>query len=356
MKKKISIIVLCFFMLTIFAGGAAAKNNNPQSNNGMKNSVVGKLGPQLKFMDIDSDWAKDEINKAAQKGFMQGYGDEKFQPNKPITCLETIVALMSTLEQEGAIDLDDVDIDDCDSWLNNIPEWAKVYVAAALEEGILLESEMDSFNPNQGIKRYQAAVYFARLTESGYDEYFEDIIDEVKDFLEDIIPELNGYKDLGVAGNFFRFNDEDEIPLQAQNSVIIMQQLRIMFGDTDGKFSPMRVVKRNELAAMLNRLDDNYFCRQDCELITGILDEIDYDEDQEIFILSIIDEDGNAVDEIEFNDDDKLFYEGKIVEFDDDVDENEAAIEDIDTGGKIKVCINSQDELAWVKIYAPEED
>ena len=92
-------------------------------------------------------------------------------------------------------------------------------------------------------------------------------------------------------------------------------------------------------------------------MIKGILDDLDYDEDHKIFIMSIIDEDGNTVDEIEFTDEDKLFYDGELVIFDDDdIDEDEAVLEDIETGGKIKIYLNNQGELVWIKIYPPEED
>lgn len=405
MKKKISILVLCFFMMTIFVGGAVAKNDNSnKGNNGFNNGKVDNRGQQTKFNDIDSDWAKDEIDKVAQKGYMKGYGDGKFQPNKPITCLEAIVALMSTLEQEGEISLDDVDVDSNSSLLKKIPDWGQVYVAAALDEGILLESEMKNFNPNQGIKRYQVAVYFARMTESGYREYivdfigdkeewdfdldvdsilqvidealedldeiieeedaegeeFDDIVealDEVLELLKGMKSELKTFTKTKDVDYFFNFNDEDQIPSAAKQSVKSMQKLQIMFGDTDGKFSPNRVVKRNELAAMLNRLDDNYFCQKDYELIIGILDDIDYDADDKIFTFIIIDEDGDTVDEIDFTDEDRLYFDGKLVSFDEDIDEEKyAAIEDIENGGEIKVYINSQDELLWAKIYPPEEE
>lgn len=405
MKKKISILVLCFFMMTIFVGGAVAKNDNSnKGNNGFNNGKVDNRGQQTKFNDIDSDWAKDEIDKVAQKGYMKGYGDGKFQPNKPITCLEAIVALMSTLEQEGEISLDDVDVDSNSSLLKKIPDWGQVYVAAALDEGILLESEMKNFNPNQGIKRYQVAVYFARMTESGYGEYivdfigdkeewdfdldvdsilqvidealedldeiieeedaegeeFDDIVealDEVLELLKGMKSELKTFTKTKDVDYFFNFNDEDQIPSAAKQSVKSMQKLQIMFGDTDGKFSPNRVVKRNELAAMLNRLDDNYFCQKDYELIIGILDDIDYDADDKIFTFIIIDEDGDTVDEIDFTDEDRLYFDGKLVSFDEDIDEEKyAAIEDIENGGEIKVYINSQDELLWAKIYPPEEE
>ena len=455
MKKKISILVLCFFMMTIFAGGAVAKNDNSSKGNKQINNTSVNHGQWMKFIDIDPDWAKDEIDKAVQKGYMKGYGDGKFQPNKPITCLEAIVALMSTLEQEDEITLDDVDVDSKSSLLKKIPDWGQVYVAVALDEGILLESEMKNFNPNQGIKRYQVAVYFARMTESGYGEYIEDfigneeewdfdldsilidteeaiaivdeiidteeaeelnlddfmsmleellnyledvdeddidqdIIDEAIDDIDELINDLkyiiedaeeeefddimeeldevlallkeiqSDLKDYTKAKNgysYFNYNDEDQIPSAAKQSVKSMQKLQIMFGDTDGKFSPNRVVKRNELAAMLNRLEDNYFCQKDYELIIGILDDIDYDADDKIFTFIIIDEDGDTVDEIDFTDEDRLYFDGKLVSFDEDIDEEKyAAIEDIETGGEIKVYINSQDELLWAKIYPPEEE
>jgi tetratricopeptide (TPR) repeat protein len=444
-------------MLTIFAGGAAAKNNNPNKGpNKVKNQFTENRGQQVKFVDINFDWAKDEINKAALKGYMKGYGDGKFQPNKPITCLEAIVALISTLEQEGEIDLDDVDSDINKGLLKKIPDWGKVYVAAAIDEGILLESEMKTFNPNQGIKRYQVAVYFARMAENGYGDYIDDLIgddkeadfdlesaigdleeaiaiiddlidtdeaedlnldeflniledfledledldeesmdqkliDEFIDEVEDLMDELDDINEDAKEEEYddivtelkkaikllkkvesslneyseprdqekFRFKDKDQIPLQARESIKLMQKLCVMFGDTDGKFSPMRVVKRNEIAAMLNRLDDNYFCKKkdNYDQVAGILDDIDYDADKKIFTLIIIDEKEDFVDEIEFTDEDRLYYDGKRVNFRQNFDEDQyAAIEDIKTGGKIKVCLDDQDQVVWVKIYSPEED
>lgn len=443
MRRKISILVLCFFMLSIFAGTALGKNYKVNQGNGKQQ------GAQLKFTDTDSDWAKDEIAKVVTKGYMKGYGNGKFQPNKPITCLEAIVAMMNTLDQEGDIDLEDADVDNYKALLTKIPDWGKAQVAVALEEGIILESEMKTFNPNQGIKRYEVAIYFWRMTENGYGEYFEDLIgnEDVQDFdldsvledvqealddvdeiidenerdaddldladffslledfqdslkdldeedldqddidavldeLEDVISDLEaiideaeddedidedvvddlddvldllkgiqtdlqGYSEGNKIGfNFFNYFDENQIPVNARISVKYMQRLRIMNGDADGNFSPMRVVKRNELATMLNRLDDNYFCREDCEIITGFLDKADYDDEDEILTLTIVDEDGDKIDKIEVEEDAEVYLNGKAINIDDE----------IETDGKIRVCINGEDEVLWVRIYSPDEE
>ncbi len=441
MKKKLAILLLCFFMASILAGTALGKNDKIDQGNGKR---VG----QLKFSDTDADWAKDEIDKVAAKGYMKGYEDGKFQPNKPITCLEAIVALMNTLDQKGDIDLEDVDVDQYESLLSKIPNWGKAQVAAALDEGILLESEMKTFNPNQGIKRYEVAIYFYRMTEEGYGDYLNDFVgdieeqdfdldgilddideaiestddiiddyddeadeldlddfsalledlqdilnnldeddpdqedidealdavdnlideleaiiddadeeefdedlvealDEVMGLLEGIQSDLNDYRNGNTNrfGYFFNYFDESQIPMPAKQSVKYMQKLRIMNGDADGNFSPMRVVKRNELAAMLNRLDDNYFNQEDTRIISGILEDADYDNDEEVLTLTIVDEDGDEIDTVEVEEDADIRFDGADIDIDDE----------IETDGKIRVCINDQDEVLWVRIYSPEE-
>jgi len=173
-KKKLAILLLCFFMASILAGTALGKNDKIDQGNGKR---VG----QLKFSDTNTDWAKDEIDTVTAKGYMKGYEDGKFQPNKPITCLEAIVALMNTLDQKGDIDLEEVDVDQYVSLLSKIPAWGKAQVAAALDEGILLESEMKTFNPNQGIKRYEVAIYFYRMTNEGYGDYLDDFVGDIEE-------------------------------------------------------------------------------------------------------------------------------------------------------------------------------
>jgi len=91
-------------------------------------------------------------------------GDElsQFRPNQPLTKLE---AIAMSLNAEGF--QDDVDnytlLDEEQTLLKKIPEWGKKYVAMALQEELILPYELQRFNPQQGINRYEVCTYLSRI-------------------------------------------------------------------------------------------------------------------------------------------------------------------------------------------------
>ena len=59
-------------------------------------------GTAKNFPDVDSDfWAKDSINFAAQKGWVNGYLDGDFRPDNNITRAETTVVMNKVLGRQG---------------------------------------------------------------------------------------------------------------------------------------------------------------------------------------------------------------------------------------------------------------
>ncbi len=316
-RKRIAVLTLCVFMISILAGTAIAKNNN---NYGQLKSLK-SYGQRL--VDIDDDWAQADIEEALLKGFVKGYADGTYQPNKPVTCLEVIVMLVRAAGLEDEVD--DYDLSDDDVViLKKIPDWAKAYVAVALDEGILSSEEIKNFNPNQGAKRYQICVYMQNVL----DEYNLDTDDE--EFMESFI-------------------DGDLIPFKARHSVRNMARFGVVNGYPDGSFGPMRVVKRNEVAKMLNYLDD--ICLKNCDssCIRGILEDIDFEVD----ILTLDMEAADGEDwtfNIDENEDVKIYYDGKLMPFNEDLEE------DIETGGIIRVYVDSDDNPLLVKISSPEEE
>ena len=317
MKKRIAVLTLCVFMISIFAGAAIAKNNN---NFGQQKSQ-NPNGQRL--VDIDDDWAVEDIEEASEKGFLKGYEDGKFWPNKPVTCLETIVILVRAAGLQDEVD--DYDLSDEEMViLKKIPDWAKAYVAVALNEGILNEAEMKTFNPNQGAKRYQVCVYMQNVL----DEFNIDTDDE--EFMEDFV-------------------DGNSAPLQARNSVRNMARFGVVKGYPDGSFGPMRVVKRNEIARMVNYLDD--LCLKNCEsnCIKGTLEDISFKGD--VLTLDVEATDGEDwTFDIEEDDEVKIYYDGKLMSFDEDLEE------DIEIGGIIRVYVDEDDNPLLVRISSIDEE
>lgn len=450
--KKIAILVIAAFLLSIVAIPVMAGDNGYQSNLLLQGNKKGwgqnhnPLGPQIdkkvkkqKFSDIDNDWGREEIETAFNKGFMKGYGNGTFQPNKPLTCLEVIAALVQF--EYGADYINGFDTEEYEGYLKKIPAWAWEEVAIALDEGILMPAEMKNFNPNQGIKRYQVAVYIERmygdesdwdfdnyscdkeaieealeditedftdlnemigdkdglidlledLDDEDVDEILDDIdeldleealekieedidaaedcddlkgiCDDIEDLLNELEALLENIEDLDIDDDDIKdeledvvdnlkeiqaaleevtddlkcqqFADQDQIPFQARNAAQWVQRWRVMNGDTDGKFSPMRVVKRNEIAAILNRMDINCPALCNSEVITGEITDIS--EDDGVYTLTVDEDDYDTAANS------RLVFIG---EFDDEVDLEgmEARIVINDDGKATTVTVGELDD------------
>ncbi len=319
MKKQLAVLTLCVFMISIFAGAAVAKNDNKHfgQHNSQNNFNKGHF---KHLLDTDDDWAKEDIEEASRKGFVRGYEDGTYQPNKPVTCLETIVILIRTAGLEDEVDAYDLTDEDREI-LKKIPDWAKAYVAVALQEGIISQDEIKTFNPNQGAKRYQVCIYMQNALERCA------ISVDDKDFM----------------GNF---TDNDLIPLHARNCVRIMARFGVVNGYPDGSFAPMRVVKRNEIARMINNMDKNCMQNSQANILKGTLDEFGFDND--VLVLDVIDDEGEDwALEIYKDDGVDIYYDGKKLEFDED-------LEKITRGGSISILFKQDEEPVWIRISSPD--
>ncbi len=321
LKKQVAVLTLCLFIISIFAGTAVAKND--KDNYGQLKKQNQSKWQSKHLVDIDDDWAKGDIEEALLKGFVKGYEDGSYQPNKPVTCLEVIIMLVRAAGLEDEVE--DYQLSDNEEeLLYKIPDWAKAYVAVALNEGILSEEEIKTFNPNQGAKRYQICVYMQNVVRN---EYNLDADDE--EFMVD-------------------FSDNNLIPVKARHSVKLMARFGVVNGYPDGSFGPNRVVKRNEVAKMLNYLDDNCIKNYD-NYIKGTLEYIDFDDGTLTLDVEAADGEDWTFD-IDEDDDVKIYYGGKLMPFDKYLDD------DIETGGSIRVYVDDDDNPLLVKIYSPDSE
>ena len=80
-----------------------------------------------KFTDIDGHWAREYINRAAQKGWVSGYEDNTFRPESLITRAEAISLINRVLGRlpETTNDL----LDDMNVWSDNVNINAWYYIA-----------------------------------------------------------------------------------------------------------------------------------------------------------------------------------------------------------------------------------
>ncbi len=138
---------------------AAAINQAFPSNNNLNN---------LKFKDITegSEQAK-AIDMTIGSGFMKGYPEGVFQPDKPVTRLQALVALATGLKLQTLQNPADVLILYQDN--KNVPKWATKQIAAATDKGLVVNyPNIELLNPDRPATRSEvAAMLYQALVISG---------------------------------------------------------------------------------------------------------------------------------------------------------------------------------------------
>jgi hypothetical protein len=117
------------------------------------------------FCDVPAcHWAKRVIDKGMNGGLIAGYPDGLFKPNCPVTRAEALVIMSKALK--------DCSLDDCkaDAILatycdgKDVPAWAKIAMAKALQAGILKNTlTPDKINPNCNATRAEIAAMLSAV-------------------------------------------------------------------------------------------------------------------------------------------------------------------------------------------------
>lgn len=106
-----------------------------------------------KFSDIEGHWAGDSIIKASVMGFVNGYIDGTFKPNRTVTRAEFITMIVKVLKLDGASDK---------TWEDISNHWAKNSIQIAAYHGIVDGFNDAQFMPDEIITREQLASILVR--------------------------------------------------------------------------------------------------------------------------------------------------------------------------------------------------
>ncbi len=213
-------------------------NNNSNSNSNTSNPVITDDNyydfndedddsttdddSSIHFIDIDNSWAKSSIEYVAERDILRGVTENTFEPKTEVTraMTATVLGRMSDAETEGLEnDFEDVRED----------VWYTDYVSWATEYDIVEPVDNNSFEPNESITREELAVSIENYLEySGYP-------------VPDATP--------------VTFFDDSSIAPEAKSSVYNLRALGILRGDTEGNFNPKSSLTREELSAILERVD-----------------------------------------------------------------------------------------------------
>lgn len=98
-------------------------------------------------------WAQPYIQALAKAGYISGYEDGTFRANKDITRSELVVMIVRArgleVHPNAALTFKDAD---------QVPGWAKPYVATAEEAGLIKGNGLGKFNPNAAATRAEAVT------------------------------------------------------------------------------------------------------------------------------------------------------------------------------------------------------
>ena len=114
----------------------------------------------IKFSDINTnDWYYNDICIASKAGYINGYEDKTFKPNKTITREEVSKILISIKNKQDNV------YDKLNKYpdKNKVSNWAKPYVEGAIEQGYLKGNDLGFLNPTNNITRAESITVLSRV-------------------------------------------------------------------------------------------------------------------------------------------------------------------------------------------------
>lgn len=209
------------------------------------------------FPDIKGHWAETYVNAMVKKGYIKGYDDGTFKPNKTVTNTESLILLARMLGVDDSKNKATVDnaVAAYSSTLTKYKSDYKKEVSYLLYRGVIDSSDLDTYisdaNKSKSLLRYQCAMLLTKLL--GADE-------EVKN-------------SVFISSSY---SDTAQIPSEARPYVEYVRDAKIMEGmgvDSYGDpiFGPNESVTRGQMAKMLSSLIDVL----DVKTVNGTISKVD---------------------------------------------------------------------------------
>ncbi|MBU5349510.1 S-layer homology domain-containing protein [Paenibacillus lautus] len=139
--KKISISVLT--VLSLFVGSFYLNTVEAAQESNADKTVESRDTKTSHFTDIQGHWAQGAIQDAIQRGYVDGYPDKRFLPNKQVTRAEFIKMAVSAMDIEVAS--------------SSSGSWFAPYVAAAESAGIYKAGDFGNSELTERMTREEMA-------------------------------------------------------------------------------------------------------------------------------------------------------------------------------------------------------
>jgi hypothetical protein len=123
------------------------------TGNGVLENIIAQTGYEVKaatvFLDIEGHWAKEWIKNAVNLGFVSGYEDGTFRPDRTITRAEFSTMLNKAMQIDTTKKISFSDV--------NEGEWFYKEIQKSVAAGFFSGYENNTFRPNNPIKREEVA-------------------------------------------------------------------------------------------------------------------------------------------------------------------------------------------------------
>lgn len=172
------------------------------------------------FADAANNGHADYINKLAQRKIITGKTDTSFEPNAVSTRAHFAAIISRALDLSTANN---------STFADTKGKWFEQDVQALFEAGIVRGKDATTFDPNSPITRQQAALMLSRVV----------------NLLNIEVP-----AETNTAG----FTDMDRVNPEAQQAVLLLQQLGVFTGKEDGSFDPGAQLTRAQMAKAVYKL------------------------------------------------------------------------------------------------------
>jgi|GEM_PF-3139368 len=201
-------------------GGSGGGSSGGGSGGSSAVTPIPEVKPPLEMLpmpditDITGHWAESGIRKAFGLGFVNGYLDKTFRPERQITRAEFLTMLVKALGMTTpkAISWEDVD-----------QHWAKEQIQVAAQNGIVEGLSGNLFGPDQAITREQMTVMLARAMK------------------------------ISTATQKSSFRDGKDISAWALNDIDAATQWKLIQGYEDSTFRPQGPATRAEAVEIIIR-------------------------------------------------------------------------------------------------------
>lgn len=181
-----------------------------------------------KFTDMQGHWAEEAVSSLAKQKLINGYDDGTFKPDKCINRAEIAVLFTKSFDLKPVADGELVFTDS-----SSIPEWARSYVSATANAGLIKGFPQPDgsfqFDSDRFISRAEFAALAARIMEK---------------------------TQLVLPTPTLAFSDAGDIPEWARQATGMAVAAKIIAGYPDNTFQASKNINRAEAALIISRLLD----------------------------------------------------------------------------------------------------